>query len=209
MSSAGKYLKFPASDLKLVAGIQSAERRRKTPDVLEIGMPLRDHTLGLLRVESVVAVEFSVMLRLQRARVEVNIPADQIFRFAHIDGHVEPLGDPARHPDVIGMEMGDDNSGQRPVETAGEEFFPGRLSLRIPQSGIEQRPAILVVDQVDVDVVETIGKRQSDPKNAWPYLDRDSIWWRGLRIICKAFQNTACYHRATSLSFSSPTYPNV
>ena len=54
----------------------------------------------------------------------------------------------------------------RRAERALEQGGPGGAGARIVDAAIEHRPARAVGDQVGVDVVERVGKRQAEPQHA-------------------------------------------
>jgi hypothetical protein len=122
-----------------------------------------DHAPGRIRVEAVVEIEVAVVLGLERAGVEMDVQALQIFRRRHVKRHVEMLQQEAGGADMVGMEMrGDDprqrSSAQHPVK----QRLPRRLGRLVTEPGVDERPAGAVFDEVDVHVVEE--ERQSEPR---------------------------------------------
>ena len=98
----------------------------------------------------------------------------EIFRLRHRQWAVEALGDPAGKPDVIGMRMRDDQPCDLlPGEWTGEHRLPGRLGLVGADAGVDHRPAALMGEHVDVDVVEL--ERQREPQPLEPRREVDDL----------------------------------
>lgn len=89
------------------------------------------------------------MLGLQRAGIEMQVAAHQIFGLAHVNRNAELLRQPAGKAGMVGMEVGDDDAVERPVEFP-EQHVPRRLGGGVAEAGIDQRPAGAVIDQIDV-----------------------------------------------------------
>ncbi len=68
----------------------------------------------MVRVEAVVEIEVAVVLGLERAGVEMDVQALQIFRRRHVKRHVEMLQQEAGSADMVGMKVRGDDPGQRP-----------------------------------------------------------------------------------------------
>jgi NAD(P)-dependent dehydrogenase (short-subunit alcohol dehydrogenase family) len=64
------------------------------------------------------------------------------------------------------MEMGSDHTGQaRPTQLIVQDRFPHRARLRVIDAGVDQRPASAVVDQINVNMIESKRERQPNPED--------------------------------------------
>ncbi|MCY1217580.1 hypothetical protein D9M72_294980 [compost metagenome] len=93
--------------------------------------------------------------------------AVQVLQARHPEVALEPLHQPAGHANVIGMLVRDDDArhrlaGQRPCQ----QRFPGIDALRRKHAGIDDRPAIAVLDGPDIDVRQHVGQGQPHPQYA-------------------------------------------
>ena len=73
---------------------------------------------------------------------------------------------PAREAEMVGVEMGDDRTLERPVAEPLEHVDPMRLHVVAVPPGIDDGPAVAVLEQIEVDMVEREGKRHLEPVNA-------------------------------------------
>ena len=173
MAAAGQHVEVAAADAQYIAGDDAAVGRRQPRHQSEVAMSAGDDTLGGRGVEPVLEVEAAVMLRFERAGIEVEIQTDQVFRRRHVQRHAEPLQQKADRADVIRMHVGGDDARQRAFgQQAVEQRLPRRLGRLVAEAGVEQRPAIAVVDEIDVDVIEQERQRQPGPQNPGCHLDR-------------------------------------
>ena len=78
----------------------------------------------------------------------------------------EALRDPAGQADVVGMPMRRDHAGDALVEQrTGKDRLPERARRFVVDARVNQRVAVAVLDQIDVDVVKTKRKRQTQPED--------------------------------------------
>ncbi len=74
------------------------------------------------------------------------------------------LDQPFGAADMVGVEMGADDAGDRPAFQGGLEMlapqFMGNIGL---DAGIDQHPAVAVIDQVEIDVVQREGQGKAQP----------------------------------------------
>ena len=68
---------------------------------------------------------------------------------------------------MVGVVVGDDDAGDRAAgERAGEGALPGGADGGGVEAGVDDRPAVAVVEGVGVDVVGADGEGQADPEDA-------------------------------------------
>ena len=136
-------------------------------------MSASDHELRRLRVETVIEVETAIMLGLERAGIEMQVQALQIFRSRHVERHIEALQQEAGRADVIGMEVRSDDARQRPIgQQSLKQRLPSGLGLFVAETGVDQCPAVTVIDKVEIDVVKEERQRHSRPQDPWSDFDR-------------------------------------
>jgi hypothetical protein len=86
--------------------------------------------------------------RMKRARLVV-------LRARHQQWALEVVGDHAGLPDVVGMHVRTDDALDRPAtHVAGEQLMPQRVRFLIAKAGVDDIPAVVVVEQVQIDVGE-------------------------------------------------------
>ena len=78
-------------------------------------MAAGDHVLRRFRVKTVIEIEAAIVLGFERAGIEMQVQALQIFGGRHDERHVETLEQEARGADMVGMKMRGDDAGQRTV----------------------------------------------------------------------------------------------
>src|SRR5690606_30996879 len=118
------------------------------------------------------AVEIQRLLRRVAAGVEHERLAHQEVGARHVKIDAPFAAEPAREADMIGMETRYDEAGHRlAAETGLEDLAPERLHLVGGDAGIDNRPALAILDQPEVDVVELEGKRHAHPPDAGRGLD--------------------------------------
>ena len=100
-------------------------------------------------------------------------PGQQPFGPVHVQGHLEPFGQPAGAADMIGMIMGDDDLGcaLSPQRTLVEQMLPGIDHFRHEQAGIGDRKAgaavgMAVCQHPVVDMAKRTRHRRAGPANA-------------------------------------------
>ena len=82
---------------------------------------------------------------------------------------------------MVGMVMRDDQpldgfSGQR----ACQKLLPDRLGFAAAKAGINQRPAIAIVQGIDVDMIQRHRQRQAHPQDALGDFNRLALCGRGV-----------------------------
>ena len=77
---------------------------------------------------------------------------------------------PGGQAEVIGMEMGDDEALHRAVQ-AFDQAAPDGAHAVVGETGIDDRPAVAIAQQPEVDVVELEGQGHAQPENAGRNLD--------------------------------------
>jgi hypothetical protein len=135
--------------------------------------------LGGLRVEPVAQIELAVGLGVERAGAQRDVGAAEIAGLAGQQRQAEALAQPARQPDVVGMEVGHDQPGQAPAgQRAVDERAPDGAGGLITDAGVEDRPALAVLDQVDIDVVQPKRQGNARPQDARRDLGHLARGWR-------------------------------
>ncbi len=172
MAVARQHVEGAAADLERIAGDEAHERRRQARHHLEVAVALGGDALRRRRVEAVAQVEVAIGLGVERAGAERDVEAAQIGRLARQQRQREPLAQPAGEADVVGMEVRDDQAGQGPSrQRAVDQRVPDFARGVVADAGVQDGPAVAVVDQVDVDVVEPEGQRNARPQDAGRDLD--------------------------------------
>jgi len=74
------------------------------------------------------------------------------------------LGQPAGETNVVGVKMRDDQARETPAtQGAIKKPLPNGPSHLIADASIDDGPAVAVVNEVDIDVIETERQRQPRP----------------------------------------------
>ena len=119
-------------------------------------------------------------------------PAGDIFQLGHQQGRVEPLAQPAGQADMVWMHMGADDPRDRLArQRPGQRRLPARDGVRCSDAGVDDGPALAVLDRIDVDVIELHRQRQAQPQHAGRRLDRLARRRRGAERIGQAAQAVA------------------
>jgi hypothetical protein len=145
---------------------------RQHRDALEIILAAAEQLFGERLVHAVAAEEQPLGFAPLLGAAVLVVDRLQIFDLRHHQRAVEPLDDPAREADVIGVRMRDDQARdvdalQRPLEQSG----PGLDRFLVAEAGIEHGIAVAVGEQVDVHVVEAERQFQPRPQHAGTHLD--------------------------------------
>ena len=86
---------------------------------------------------------------------------------------------------MIGMAMSGEHASDRlAAQWPVEQRQPEPARDRIVDAGVDQREAVAILDQIDVDVVEPERQRQPQPEYARRRLDPfERFWRRGMREL--------------------------
>ncbi len=99
--------------------------------------------------------------------------AVEIFGARHRKLQVKALCEPAREADMIRMEMRDDHRCEALTsQWPAQDRLPGRPAGVGAQACVEDRPAVSVLDQIDINVIESLRQRQAKPPDTGCYLDK-------------------------------------
>src|SRR5690606_1483013 len=124
------------------------------------------------------AVEIERFLRRVAPRIQHEVAAHQEIRARHAQLDPPFAGEPAGEPDMIGMEMRDDEARYRfAVQTCLKYLPPERLHFIGGNARIHHRPAITIFQQPEIDMVKLEGKRHAHPE----YAGRDLHHFRRTR----------------------------
>jgi hypothetical protein len=136
-------------------------------------VPAGDDAFGGAGVEAVFEIEAAIMIGFQRARIEIDILALEVFGRRHVERHVEVPQQESRGADMIRMQMRGDDPRQRALaQHAVEERLPSEPRRLVAEAGIDQRPAVTIVDEVDVHVIESERQSEPRPQNTGRHFDR-------------------------------------
>jgi hypothetical protein len=164
VAAAGEDLEGAATDTQQLTGNQPAKRARQAGDHAQVAMAAGEQPFGGAVVETVRTIEAAVGLGVERAGIEMDVEADEVFGLAHQQRQAEAFAQPAGEAHMVGMVVRDQDTAERsPRKRPGEQRLPGGARRRVVEAGIEHRPAGVVLDQVDVDVIETERQREPDP----------------------------------------------
>jgi hypothetical protein len=143
--------------------------------------PVND-AFGSAGVEAVFKIEAAIMVGFERAGIEIDILALKIFGRRHIERHIEVSQQESGGADMIRMQMRGDDPRQRALaQHAVEKRLPSEPRRLITETGIDQRPAVAIVDEIDVHVIEP--ERQSKPRPQNTGRDFDGAGGRGRQAV--------------------------
>src|SRR5215469_631261 len=130
-------------------------------------MAPRRNERSAFRVQAVADIEVAIDLGVERAGPERDREALQIGGLRREQREPEALAKPARKADMIRVIMRDDEPRQlSPRERPGCERLPNILRALVRDTGIENRPAVSILDEIDVDMVQPEWQRHAQPQNA-------------------------------------------
>ena len=164
---AGYDLENAPADLQTVAIGNPLEDGRQRRHHFQIGVALREHGRGSLGRQAAPDIEVAIDRRIEGARAERDGEALQIGGLRGQERHAEPLREPAGQADMVGVEMRHDQPRQlAPRERTRRERFPNLPRDLVRDASVQYRPAIGIVDEKDVDVVQPERQRQAKPQDA-------------------------------------------
>lgn len=119
------------------------------------------------RLHPAIAPEFQrlwgghgLLVERQHPRHEHRCPRGDQLRAMH-------LTEPARHAHMIGVVMGQDHAGDGlALEGPLQDRLPDRGGAARMHARIDKRPALPVIQRVDIHVIERHGQRQAQPQDA-------------------------------------------
>ena len=182
------------SDREHVAGDNPREGQGKRSDFPEVRVSFGVDLLHRLHVESVVQIELSVRSIGQVARTQGHVETAEVGSLSRQHRGTEFLAEPAGETDVIRVEMRDNDARDRPAsERTRDQRLPGRTSVVVVEASVDDGPAVTIVDEVDVDVVQPEGKRDTGPENTGHDLSRSTdVRGRGKRIVKGRLCRSCC-----------------
>ena len=173
MAAAGQREEFAPADAKRVAGGDSLIGRRRRADDARIDQPLADDMACRAIVEAMRIVEPQKGLAIQGMGIAQSEDRLVVFDRAGDQRRVARLSEPSGETDMVGVGMGGDDARQALLpQQAAEQRRPHGAHVGAVEPGVDQREAAIVLDQIDVDVVETKGERQTQPEQAGRDFDR-------------------------------------
>ena len=129
-------------------------------------------------------IEIQAGGRRSAARIGGDDPARQVFETAHPQRDLESFRQPACQAAMVRVHVSDHDPGRRAsVHGTCENRLPGLEGLRCVQPGIDQCPAVLLLDGPGVDPLQRPEQRHSQPQH--PRCDRDEAAITGLRLRCQ------------------------
>ena len=118
-------------------------------------------------------VKTCALRRCLSACVRHHDAAVQVFQARHPQARVKLAREPTRHANVVGVHVGHQHAGHRPVVGGlREEFAPDFGVVIGAGAGVNNRPAIVVFQRPQVDVVQRIGQRHANPVDTRLHLQR-------------------------------------
>jgi hypothetical protein len=150
---------------------REAQRHRRD-HIGEVEGPLAAPGVEDLRRPSRPAPERDLLRRRGLLLVERQHPREKPCRARH--QKLRPLLlEPAGEAHVIGVVMGDENPPHRSTgKRTRQRRLPRRAAAPRVQPGIDEGPAVLVPQRVDIDVIQRHRQRQAQPEDAGRDLDR-------------------------------------
>ncbi len=119
------------------------------------------------------AIEAHAVLRSLAAGVGGEHPAHQVLKPGNPQAAVELARDPAGHADVVGVHVGDEHPGHPlAVQRLGEDVAPGGGRGGVLHAGVDNGPAIAILERPDVDVGQRTAQRHAHPFHAWRNVHR-------------------------------------
>ena len=127
----------------------------------------------------------------------------QPFAVGHPQRRAELVLQPPGEAEMVGVEMGDDGALDRTPAEPLDRVEPVRLHVVAVPTGVDHGPAVAVLDQIEVDVVEREGERHLEPEDAGRDLQGLAVFevfmgvtrlaWHGLlRRLGSAGKGNAC-----------------
>ena len=112
---------------------------------------------------------------------------------------VELSHQPAGETDVIGMHMRDDHALDRAAHhRAREELFPRRGGVFVLDAAVHDGPAVAILQQPQIDVVELHRKAHAHPMDAGRHDDAFARFWPAfegvVEIASRADPGFGCAH---------------
>jgi hypothetical protein len=116
-------------------------------------------------VEAVPKIEVSVNRRWKSARRQDEVEAFNIGGLASEQLGIEPLDQPSGESDMIGMHMCDDDPRQAsPSKRPIQKRSPRETRILAVDTGVDNRPAVPIFNNIDIYVIEPKGQRNTGPK---------------------------------------------
>ena len=101
------------------------------------------------------------------------VAAIEPFRLRHPQRRIPALGQPAGLADMIGVKMRDQDARHRAaIQRGGEHALPQGAGLLAADAGIDDGPALAILQQPEVDVVQREGQRHAQPVHAVSHAHR-------------------------------------
>jgi hypothetical protein len=166
MAVADDHAPALASRVDRVLAQDAVERRRSHRNaalvVVAAGGELRHVGVGhAMQAEELARVGRSVRRTLLEDRVR-----SHEFAVGHRDAAAEALGDPRGVAEMVGMAMGRDDARDRlSGERLREVALPQRARVGAAVARVDQRPAVVFLEQPQVDVVERERQRHPQPQD--------------------------------------------
>jgi len=199
MSAAHAHIPHPSTGMDHVALLQAGiAHRQRRADIGEVERAVLAALLEDLRIHATCAPEGQRLRR--RAILDIE---DQHARHQPACARRPEIGAaavhyPARHADMVGVMMGGDHASDGfALQGAGEDILPQRHAALRVDAGIDQRPAVALVQRVDIDVIEHHGQRQLQPEH--PRRDLGGLGGCG-RCGPRVAQKIAAIHHAAKSS---------
>ena len=212
MAAAGDHLPGMAAHVENVAVADPPHGfRDAVPRIVE-RLAQRRESVGHLAAGTVIAVEFRPAVEIVGQLPRHRDMALQPFRIGHPQRRAVAFDEPSGKAHVVGMEMGADHADDRRVaDHPGQHLVPDLLRPVDVVAGIDDRPAVAVDQQPQIDVIERERQRHPHPVDAGHDLEGFAVLEPPERVVW-LIEHGASYRGAPSQrqygsrkSFTMPT----
>ncbi len=153
-------------DADQVAVHDAPERRGRLANTQAVGVAARTLVRDLRGVQPVRGEQLGGAGSAVSRQAQDEGAGGEILGLAHPQLDAEALGQPAGQAEVIGVVVGDDETPDRtPRQRPGEDLLPQIAGGSRVQATIHQRPAGLVSQHPQVDVIQREGQRHAQPEH--------------------------------------------
>ena len=172
VTAADNHFPVSSADRDGFAIHNAAEGIRHTidamPEAAETGPVFLDQIFGIARR----AIEPYTFGRRLMPGIGHQVAAHQVIGARHPQRDIEAPHQPAGQPDMVGMHVGDDHPFDRAaLHRAVEQLLPGIARRLVPDASVHHGPAVFIVQQPEIDMIELHRQPHPDPVNAGGHID--------------------------------------
>src|SRR5690606_33490634 len=122
-------------------------------------------------------------------------PAQKVFFPRHPQFHVALFGEPAGTASVVGVQVRHDYPADRTfLHCSGERLLPHAFRYIGAYAGVDDRPAIAIFEEPQVDVTERERERHPQPDDTWRNLHRLAGFRPVVELVENLLSYAGCYH---------------